>query len=87
MTYLEHCRYRNVDGVCIVCSHFDDSEVLQLVSSPLPLVTIDHVFNNKACVQSENRQGIEALTATFSRWATKKSRSSTARRIPSATSA
>lgn len=37
MTYLEHCRYRNVDGVCIVCSHFDDSEVLQLVSSPLPL--------------------------------------------------
>ena len=24
MTYLEHCRYRNVDGVCIVCSHFDD---------------------------------------------------------------
>ena len=62
MTYLEHCRYRNVDGVCIVCSHFDDSEVLQLVSSPLPLVTIDHVFNNKACVQSENRQGIEALT-------------------------
>ena len=33
MTYLEHCRYRNVDGVCIVCSHFDDSEVLQLVSS------------------------------------------------------
>lgn len=62
MTYLEHCRYRNVDGVCIVCSHFDDSEVLQLVSSSLPLVTIDHVFNNKACVQSENRQGIEALT-------------------------
>lgn len=49
-------------GVCIVCSHFDDSEVLQLVSSSLPLVTIDHVFNNKACVQSENRQGIEALT-------------------------
>ena len=62
MTYLEHCRYRNVDGVCIVCSHYDDSEVLQLVSSPLPLVTIDHVFNNKACIQSENRQGIEALT-------------------------
>ena len=44
MTYLEHCRYRNVDGVCIVCSHFDDSEVLQLVSSPLPLVTIDHAL-------------------------------------------
>ena len=62
MTYLEHCRYRNVDGICIVCCHFDESEVLQLVSSPIPLVTIDHVFNNRACIQSENRQGIEALT-------------------------
>lgn len=62
MTYLEHCRYRNVDGTCIVCCHFDESEVLQLVSSPIPLVTIDHVFNNRACIQSENRQGIEALT-------------------------
>ena len=20
MTYLEHCRYRNVDGVCVVCA-------------------------------------------------------------------
>ena len=41
---------------------FDDGEVLQLVSSSLPLVTIDHVFNNRACIQSENRQGVEALT-------------------------
>ena len=37
--------------------HFDDSEVLQLVSSSLPLVTIDHVFNNWGVHQSENRQG------------------------------
>ena len=22
MTYLEHCRYRNVDGVCVVCASF-----------------------------------------------------------------
>lgn len=22
MTYLEHCRYRNVDGVCVVCADF-----------------------------------------------------------------
>ena len=37
MTYLEHCLYRNVDGVCIVCSHFDDPEVMELISGPLPL--------------------------------------------------
>lgn len=33
MTYLEHCRYRNVDGVCIVCSHFSSAEVVELVAS------------------------------------------------------
>jgi len=61
MTYLEHCLYRNVDGVCIVCSHFDDPQVLELISGPLPLVTIDYVFNNRSCVQSENRQGMTLL--------------------------
>ena len=62
MTYLEHCLYRNVDGVCIVCSRFDDPEVLELVSGPLPLVTIDHVFHSLSCVESENRQGMTLLT-------------------------
>lgn len=62
MTYLEHCRYRKVDGVCIVCSHFSDDEVVQLVNSSLPVVTIDHVFHDRTCVQSQNRQGMEELT-------------------------
>lgn len=62
MTYLEHCLYRNLDGICIVCCHFDDPEVLELVSGPLPVVTIDHVFHNRSCIESENRQGMTALT-------------------------
>lgn len=62
MTYLDHCLYRNVDGVCIVCSHFDDPEIGQLIASPLPVVTIDHMFHNHTCIQSENRQGMAELT-------------------------
>jgi len=62
MTYLEHCLYRNLDGVCIVCCHFNDPEVLELVSGSLPVVTIDHVFHNRSCIESENRQGMAALT-------------------------
>jgi len=61
MTYLDHCLYRNVDGVCIVCTHFEDPEIGQLISSPLPVVTIDHMFHNHTCVQSENRQGMAEL--------------------------
>lgn len=62
MTFLEHCLYRNVDGVCIVNCHFDDPEVVELISGPLPVVTVDHVFHNHSCVQSENRQGMAELT-------------------------
>lgn len=62
MTYLEHCLYRNVDGVCIVCADFTDPEVVELVAGPLPVVTIDHVFHGHSCVESENRQGMAELT-------------------------
>ena len=61
MTYLEHCRYRNVDGVCLACVDFKAQEVVELVSSDIPTVTIDHLFNNRTCIQSENRQGMQEL--------------------------
>lgn len=62
MSYLQHCSFRSLDGVCIVCSHFSDPEVQELLSGPLPVVTVDYVFNNRSCVQSDNRTGMELLT-------------------------
>lgn len=61
MTYLEHCRYRNVDGVCMVCADFYSLEVAELATSDIPCVTIDHAFNNRSCVMSENMQGMQQL--------------------------
>ena len=61
MTYLEHCRYRNVDGVCVVCANFYSPEVVALVGSDIPMVTIDHAFANRSCVLSQNREGLQAL--------------------------
>ncbi|MBQ8556981.1 MAG: LacI family DNA-binding transcriptional regulator [Clostridia bacterium] len=63
MTYLEHCRYRNVDGVCVVCANFYAPEVIELVASDIPVVTIDHAFSNRSCVLSENIEGMKALVA------------------------
>ena len=60
-TYLEHCRYRNVDGVCIACIDFLQPEVAELVNSDLPIVTIDHVFNNRISINSENRAGMRQI--------------------------
>lgn len=61
MTYLEHCRYRNFDGVMIACINFDDPEVEELINSSIPLVTIDHVSENTNAVVSNNYQGIKDL--------------------------
>lgn len=60
-SYLQHCLYRGVDGVVIACVDFTDPRVRELVESNIPLVTIDHVFNNRLSVVSDNVNGVEAL--------------------------
>ena len=60
-SYLQHCLYRGVDGVVIACVDFTDPQVQELVESGIPLVTIDHVFNNRLSVLSDNVRGVEAL--------------------------
>ena len=60
-SYLEHCRYRGVDGVIAACIKFDDPEVIELAYSNLPIVTVDHVFNNRAAVLSDNTEGVHRL--------------------------
>ena len=62
MTYLEHCHYRSIDGVCMVCGDFDMPEVQEVMRSPIPFVTIDYQSPDCACVMSENRADMAALT-------------------------
>ena len=61
MSYLEHCRYRGFDGVMIACVDFYDPKVVELVRSNIPLVTIDHMFNNRISVMSDNVGGMKQL--------------------------
>ena len=60
-TYLQHCLYRGVDGVVIACVDFSDPRVRELVDSGIPLVTIDHIFNNRLAVVSDNANGLYEL--------------------------
>ena len=62
MTFLEHCLYRNVDGVVIACVDFSQPGVLELARSKLPVVTIDHVVDNCATISSNNVDGMKILT-------------------------
>lgn len=61
MTYLEHSRYRGFDGVVLACIDFKDPEVIELVQSDIPVVTIDYIFNNRIAVLSDNVAGMHDL--------------------------
>ena len=52
LSYLEHCKYRNFDGVVIVCARFQDNEVQELMSSDIPVVTIDYVHYSCSAVRA-----------------------------------
>lgn len=60
-SFLEHCRYRRVDGVLIACVDFHSPQVLELVNSEFPTVTIDYVFDSHSCVLSDNVEGTYEL--------------------------
>ncbi len=62
MTFLEHCRHRNFDGIFIACAEFGETEVLEIVNSDFPVVTIDHAFNEAISVLSDNIEGMRQLT-------------------------
>lgn len=61
--YYEHCRYRGVDGVVIACINFFTEEIRRLVQSEIPIVTIDHVFDGRIAIVSNNIQGMEDLVS------------------------
>lgn len=61
LSYLEHSRSRGFDGVVIACIDFNDPEVIELVESDIPVVTIDHVFENRKAVVSDNANGMRDL--------------------------
>ena len=62
MTYLEHCQYRHFDGVCIVCADYENEDVIKLVNSDIPIITIDYAFQKSYSIISDNYGGMKQLT-------------------------
>lgn len=56
-SYLEHFKYRGVDGVVIVCSTYDDEQVQELIDNPIPTVVIDLKSDKSSTVYSDNITG------------------------------
>lgn len=61
LSYLNQCRSRGFDGVVIACVDYQDEEVIELLRSEIPVVTIDYVFNDTINVISDNNTGMKEL--------------------------
>jgi DNA-binding LacI/PurR family transcriptional regulator len=61
MSYYEHSKYRGVDGVVIACIDFTDSGVTELIHGELPVITIDHIFDSRSAIISDNVKGVKDL--------------------------
>lgn len=61
MSYLAHCKYRGFDGVVVVNAEYNDSEVVELLQSDIPLVMIDYIYNERISIVSDNVEGMAAL--------------------------
>lgn len=61
MTTYEHCKYRNVDGVIIACTDFTAPDVYEVINGDIPVVTIDHIFDCRTAIMSDNFAGMTEL--------------------------
>ncbi len=61
LSYLDHCRYRNFDGVAVVCMDFDDPDVLEIINSDIPSIILDYSGPDCNCVISSNYEGTREL--------------------------
>lgn len=62
-SYYEHCRYRGLEGIVIACIDFYKPEAQELIRSSLPVVTIDHVFDGRTAIVSDNVGGMQDLVS------------------------
>lgn len=63
VTYLEHCRYRSLDGVVLAYVRNNDPEISELIKSDFPIVTVDCMFDEKTSVCYDNYKGMRDLTS------------------------
>jgi len=61
MSFYKHACYRSCDGVVIAQARFEDPQVIQLASSELPTVVLDHVFTGCPSIMSDNVQSMSEI--------------------------
>ncbi len=62
LSYLDHCKFRNVDGVFVALSSKFTEDVTSLFNSNLPIISVETVYPGVPTVISDNKYGsLQAL--------------------------
>ena len=60
--YFKHTRYRGCDGIAMVVVDYSKPDIIQLLTSGIPVTTLDHVVDGHTAVVSDNAKGMRKLT-------------------------
>ena len=61
MSCYQHCVYRNVDGVLATCVDFYSDEIMELMDSDMPILSIDFKRDRSHSVSSNNAVGLRSI--------------------------
>lgn len=60
-SFLEHCRYRKLDGIFLVNASPENSECIELMSGNLPKIAFDYSNKSIGCVMTDSTLGMKLL--------------------------
>ena len=60
-SFLEHCRYRKLDGIFLVNASPENSECIELMAGNLPKIAFDYSSRNIGCVSTDSNLGMKLL--------------------------
>jgi len=60
-SFYKHACYRSCDGVVIAQARFEDPQVVELATSELPAVVLDHVYSGCPSIMTDNVQGMAEI--------------------------
>lgn len=61
VSYEEHCRYRNFEGVALICANFLSPQVTEFLQKDIPCVTVDHRCDRHSSVMTDNQDAYGQL--------------------------
>lgn len=61
MNFMEHCRYRNFDGVALVCCGFAREDVQEVLHGEIPCVCVDYQTPGYGNVMTDTRLALDQL--------------------------